>query len=129
MAYTLTSILPETVVGKIVERTTELETKRRLNNGWKLVHDEMMWREGHVYSCTHHMCDVDECGCYRRYPGFLLRRVDSGIWLPGEGETRILNPALPIEIDQNMMNDPAIWIDFETNEMGILNDLNPIAEF
>ena len=88
MAYTLMTCLPCELVTKIVDRGAELKLKERLKKGWGLIHDEMMWRECHEYSCAHHFCEVSECGCYRRYPGFLLRRVDSGAWLPGAGETR-----------------------------------------
>ena len=89
MAYTMKTSLPCEVVSKIVHLGSELKMKERLKNGWAIIHDEMMWRESHVYSCAHHFCDVQDCNCYHRYPGFLLRRVDSGAWLPGLGETRL----------------------------------------
>lgn len=130
MAYTMMTCLPCEVVTKIIERGAELKLKERLKKGWGLIHDEMMWRESHEYSCTHHFCEVNECGCYRRYPGFLLRRVDSGAWLPGAGETR----AVPVgatpaeneegEIEPDMSN--AVWFDLEANEMGLLSSMVPI---
>ena len=119
MAYTMMTCLPCDVVTKIVDRGAELKLKERLKKGWGLIHDEMMWRECHEYSCTHHFCEVSECGCYRRYPGFLLRRVDSGAWLPGAGETREREG----ENEPEMSN--AVWFDFEANEMGLLGSMTP----
>ena len=119
MAYTLMTCLPCELVTKIVDRGAELRLKERLKKGWGLIHDEMMWRECHDYSCAHHFCDVSECGCYRRYPGFLLRRVDSGAWLPGAGETREREG----ENEPEMSN--AVWFDFEANEMGLLGSMTP----
>ena len=123
MAYTMMNCLPCDVVTNIVDRGVDLKVKDRLKKGWGLIHDEMMWRETHEYSCAHHFCGVNECGCYRRYPGFLLRRVDSGAWLPGAGETREREG----ENEPEMSN--AVWFDFEANEMGILNSMIPTQEF
>ena len=108
--------------------------RERLKKGWSLVHDEMMWRDTHHYSCTYHFCDVKECECYRRFPGFLLRRVDAGVWLPGEGETREIEE---IELNQEGATHTrwetddtshAVWIDFEANEVGMLNSMVPVVQ-
>ena len=107
MAYSLLTCLPCDVAKKIVDRGSELLLKERLKKGWGLIHDEMMWRESHHYSCTYHFCDVAECGCYTRYPGFLLRRVDARVWLAGEGETRFCARLEAAEVSN------AIWIDFD----------------
>ena len=127
MAYTMMTCLPCEVVAKIVDRGSELKLKERLKKGWGLIHDEMMWRETHEYSCTHHFCEVNECGCYRRYPGFLLRRVDAGVWLPGQGETREIEQ---MDVAGHMRAETddtshAVWFDFEANEMGLLGSMTP----
>ena len=120
MAYSLLTCLPCDVAKKIVDRGSELLLKERLKKGWGLIHDEMMWRESHHYSCTYHFCDVAECGCYTRYPGFLLRRVDARVWLAGEGETRFCARLEAAEVSN------AIWIDFDANEMGLMNSMVPV---
>ena len=125
MSVSLLNVFPEEVVCKIVTNAADLSMQERLKKGWSLVHDEMMWRETHHYSCTHHFCDVKECGCYRRFPGFLLRRVDAGVWLPGQGETREIEDPLPSVYDDV---SHAIWIDFEANEMGMLNSMIPVVQ-
>jgi len=123
MAYTMMTCMPCEVVSKIVDRGAELNMKERLKKGWGLIHDEMMWRETHEYSCPHHFCDVKDCGCYQRYPGFLLRRVDSGAWLAGAGETRELDGDDSMPVLSN-----AIWFDFEANEMGLLSSMIPTQD-
>lgn len=125
MAYSLLTCMPCEVVSKIVDRGSEVVLKERLKKGWGLIHDEMMWRESHEYSCTHHFCQVNECGCYQRYPGFLLRRVDSGVWLPGAGETR---EALHILGENEPEISNAVWFDFEAGEMGVLSSMIPIQD-
>ena len=125
MAYTMMTCLPCDVVTKIVERGAELKLKDRLKKGWGLIHDEMMWRETHEYSCTHHFCDASECECYQRYPGFLLRRVDSGAWLPGLGETRH-GPGGGNVVENIPEVSNAVWLDFEANEMGLLGSMTPL---
>lgn len=123
MAYSLLTCMPCEVVKKIVDRGSEVVLKERLKKGWGVIHDEMMWRESHHYSCTYHFCDVAECGCYTRYPGFLLRRVDARIWLAGQGETRELEAGEWIPEVSN-----AIWIDFNANEMGLMNSMIPVIQ-
>ena len=134
MSVSLLNVFPEEVVCKIVTNAADLSMQERLKKGWSLVHDEMMWRDTHHYSCTYHFCDVKECGCYRRFPGFLLRRVDAGVWLPGQGETREIE-----EIERNQEGathtrwetdnaSHAVWIDFEANEMGMLNSMVPVVQ-
>ena len=134
MAYTMMTCLPCEVVAKIVDRGSELKLKERLKKGWGLIHDEMMWRETHEYSCIHHSCwysgamkKADECGCYRRYPGFLLRRVDSGAWLPGAGETRAVPAGAAHSESEGEWEGQAnaVWFDFEANEMGLLGSMTP----
>ena len=126
MAYTMKTCLPCEVVSKIVQLGSELKMKERLKNGWAIIHDEMMWRESHVYSCAHHFCDVQDCNCYHRFPGFLLRRVDSGAWLPGLGETRYGLDHRHAQWNQPEVSN-AIWFDLEANEMGLLNSNIPVA--
>jgi len=135
MAYTMMTCLPCDVVTKIVDRGAELKLKERLKQGWGLIHDEMMWRDTHEYSCPHHCCVTDSCNCYRRYPGFLLRRVDSGVWLSGHGETRQMQVwregSWADELYDDLESQPngALWFDFETNEAGHLRSLIPTLNF
>ena len=116
MAYTMITCMPCEVVASIVDRGAEQKMNERLRKGWGLIHEEMMWRGRHEYSCTHHYCDVSECGCYHRYPGFLLRRVDSGVWLPGEGEIR------GEWLEEGEINETpnAVWFDFASRTMGLI---------
>ena len=81
--------LPFEIISRILNMNSEIIISDRTTSGWGLVHDEMMWRATHMHTCCSHYCDVSHCKCYTRYPGFLLRRVDADVWLPGEGETRI----------------------------------------
>ena len=130
MSVSLINVLPEEVVCKIVTYAADLSIGDRLRKGWSLVHHEMMWRETHHYSCTYHFCDVKECGCYRRFPGFLLRRVDAEVWLPGQGETRKI-PGWHVgqEWGEDLGEErQAVWIDFEANEMGMLNSMTPVHQ-
>jgi hypothetical protein len=135
MSVSLLNVFPEEVVCKIVTNAADLSMRERLKKGWSLVHDEMMWRDTHHYSCTHHFCDVKECGCYRRFPGFLLRRVDAGVWLPGQGETREHEVVSPTTNGAGThtrwepdVEAQAIWIDFEANEIGMLNSMTPVVQ-
>ena len=57
--------------------TIQLSVTQRLANGWKEIHDEMNWRGGHADSCDFHRCPVQNCTCYHKFPGFLLRRVNT----------------------------------------------------
>tara|TARA_A100001015_G_scaffold224262_1_gene252823 strand:- start:50 stop:481 length:432 start_codon:yes stop_codon:yes gene_type:complete len=134
MAYTMMTCLPCEVVTHIVDRGAELKLKDRLKKGWALIHDEMMWRDTHHYSCTYHFCDVNECGCYRRFPGFLLRRVEAGVWLAGEGETRQIEEVSQTDNHathtrwETDNTSHAVWIDYEANEMGLLSSMIPTQD-
>tara|TARA_E500000178_G_scaffold308012_1_gene321362 strand:- start:342 stop:797 length:456 start_codon:yes stop_codon:yes gene_type:complete len=134
MAHLLTHRFPSEICEKITTNISEINIKERLKKGWSLIHDEIDWRDGHHYCCTYHFCDVQECGCYRRFPGLLLRRVDSGAWIPGRGETRIaeVDPTEPADapaVDEpDGLLGPAIWVDTNANEIGLLSNMVPVIE-
>ena len=131
MAHLLSNRFPSEICEKITTNISDIKMKDRLRSGWSLIHDEIEWREGHHYCCTYHFCDVQECGCYSRYPGLLLRRVAAGVWIPGQGETRIAEvtevaPTQPGETEDQL--GQAIWIDTDANEIGLLNNMTPVIE-
>jgi len=126
MAYLLRARLPDDVIFKITKDCFGVFMKERMAKGWSKIHDEMMWRNKHHYSCTHHFCDVSECNCYRRFPFYLLRHVDANCWACGKGETRqAFCPALDMVETEG---SPAIWIDFDANEIGMMNSMTSIFD-
>jgi hypothetical protein len=103
--------LPLEIVSRIINMKSEIIVSDRMKSGWRMIHDEMMWRSTHMHTCCAHYCDVSQCDCYTRYPGFLLRRVDADVWLPGEGETRI-SDAFNYDSDNDIaMDDAAVHPD------------------
>jgi len=84
MSIALLSIFPQDVAQQVNGYAIQLSVSQRLTNGWKDIHDEMSWRGGHADSCDFHWCKVDTCTCYHKFPGFLLRRVNSN-WIPVNG--------------------------------------------
>lgn len=142
MAHILSKRFPEDVVRKIASNVSDLNIHDRLtsihrypgrgHSTWRGVHEEMMWRDTHRYSCTYHFCEISSCNCYHRFPGFLLRRVDSGAWLPGLGESRAAERLeYPTQqaglLEQDFAPTPAVWIDFEAQEMGTMESMTPIV--
>jgi len=104
--------LPVEIVSRIMNMNSEIVMAERINGGWGLIHDEINWRSSHMHTCCKHYCDVSQCECYTRFPGFLLRRVDADVWLPGEGETRasdVFN--FDVDDDDVVMDDATVHPD------------------
>ena len=84
MSLALLSILPQDVAQQVNGYAIQLSVTQRLANGWKEIHEEMSWRGGCTDTCNFHWCAVQNCTCYCKFPGFLLRRVNSN-WIPMNG--------------------------------------------
>ena len=95
MALALLSVLPQDVAQQVNGYAIQLSVTQRLANGWKEIHDEMNWRGGHADSCDFHWCPVQNCTCYHKFPGFLLRRVNSN-WIPMNGT---IMPSAMLELE------------------------------
>ena len=95
MSLALLSILPQDVAQQVNGYTIQLSVTQRLANGWKEIHEEMSWRGGHADSCDFHWCPVQNCTCYHKFPGFLLRRVNSN-WIPMNGT---IMPSAMLELE------------------------------
>ena len=100
MALALLSILPQDVAQQVNGYTIQLSVTQRLANGWKEIHDEMNWRGGHADSCDFHWCPVQNCTCYHKFPGFLLRRVNSN-WIPMNGT---IMPSAMLELESQAVH-------------------------
>ena len=101
MSLALLSILPQDVAQQVNGYTIQLSVTQRLANGWKEIHDEMNWRGGHADSCDFHWCPVQNCTCYHKFPGFLLRRVNSN-WIPVNGT---IMPSAMLELESQATQD------------------------
>ena len=101
MSLALLSILPQDVAQQVNGYTIQLSVTQRLANGWKEIHDEMNWRGGHADSCDFHWCPVQNCTCYHKFPGFLLRRVNSN-WIPMNGT---IMPSAMLELESQATQD------------------------
>ena len=101
MSLALLSILPQDVAQQVNGYTIQLSVTQRLANGWKEIHDEMNWRGGHADSCDFHWCPVQNCTCYHKFPGFLLRRVTSN-WIPMNGT---IMPSAMLELESQAVHD------------------------
>ena len=101
MSLALLSILPQDVAQQVNGYTIQLSVTQRLANGWKEIHDEMNWRGGHADSCDFHWCPVQNCTCYHKFPGFLLRRVNSN-WIPMNGT---IMPSAMLELESQAVHD------------------------
>jgi len=95
MSLALLSILPQDVAQQVNGYTIQLSVTQRLAKGWKEIHEEMNWRGGCTDSCDFHWCPVQNCTCYCKFPGFLLRRVNSN-WLPMNGT---IMPSAMLELE------------------------------
>ena len=95
MSLALLSILPQDVAQQVNGYTIQLSVTQRLTNGWKEIHEEMSWRGGCTDSCDFHWCPVQNCTCYCKFPGFLLRRVNSN-WIPVNGT---IMPSAMLELE------------------------------
>jgi len=106
MSLALLSILPQDVAQLVNGYTIQLSVSQRLakrvfstrstrSSTWKEIHDEMSWRGGHADSCDFHWCPVQNCTCYCKFPGFLLRRVNSN-WIPMNGT---IMPSAMLELE------------------------------
>ena len=101
MSLALLSILPQDVAQQVNGYAIQLSVTQRLANGWKEIHDEMNWRGGHADSCDFHWCPVQNCTCYHKFPGFLLRRVNSN-WIPMNGT---IMPSAMLELESQATQD------------------------
>ena len=101
MSLALLSILPQDVAQQVNGYTIQLSVTQRLASGWKEIHDEMNWRGGHADSCDFHWCPVQNCTCYHKFPGFLLRRVNSN-WIPMNGT---IMPSAMLELESQATQD------------------------
>ena len=101
MSLALLSILPQDVAQQVNGYAIQLSVTQRLANGWKEIHDEMNWRGGHADSCDFHWCPVQNCTCYHKFPGFLLRRVNSN-WIPMNGT---IMPSAMLELESQAVHD------------------------
>jgi len=95
MSLALLSILPQDVAQQVNGYTIQLSVTQRLAKGWKESHEEMNWRGGCTDSCDFHWCPVQNCTCYCKFPGFLLRRVNSN-WIPMNGT---IMPSAMLELE------------------------------
>ena len=95
MSLALLSILPQDVAQQVNGYAIQLSVTQRLANGWKEIHEEMSWRGGCTDSCDFHWCPVQNCTCYCKFPGFLLRRVNSN-WIPMNGT---IMPSAMLELE------------------------------
>jgi len=95
MSLALLSILPQDVAQQVNGYTIQLSVTQRLAKGWKEIHEEMNWRGGCTDSCDFHWCPVQNCTCYCKFPGFLLRRVNSN-WIPMNGT---IMPSAMLELE------------------------------
>ena len=95
MPLALLSIIPQDVAQQVNGYTIQLSVTQLLANGWKEIHEEMSWRGGHADSCDFHWCPVQNCTCYHKFPGFLLRRVNSN-WIPMNGT---IMPSAMLELE------------------------------
>ena len=101
MSLALLSILPQDVAQQVNGYAIQLSVTQRLANGWKEIHEEMNWRGGHADSCDFHWCPVQNCTCYHKFPGFLLRRVNSN-WIPMNGT---IMPSAMLELESQATQD------------------------
>jgi hypothetical protein len=101
MSLALLSILPQDVAQQVNGYAIQLSVTQRLANGWKEIHEEMSWRGGHADSCDFHWCPVQNCTCYHKFPGFLLRRVNSN-WIPMNGT---IMPSAMLELESQAVHD------------------------
>lgn len=101
MSLALLSILPQDVAQQVNGYAIQLSVTQRLANGWKEIHEEMNWRGGHADSCDFHWCPVQNCTCYHKFPGFLLRRVNSN-WIPMNGT---IMPSAMLELESQAVHD------------------------
>ena len=101
MALALLSVLPQDVAQQVNGYAIQLSVSQRLAKGWKEIHDEMNWRGGHADSCDFHWCPVQNCTCYHKFPGFLLRRVNSN-WIPMNGT---IMPSAMLELESQAVHD------------------------
>ena len=101
MSLALLSILPQDVAQQVNGYTIQLSVTQRLAKGWKEIHEEMNWRGGHADSCDFHWCPVQNCTCYHKFPGFLLRRVNSN-WIPMNGT---IMPSAMLELESQATQD------------------------
>jgi hypothetical protein len=109
MALALLSVLPQDVAQQVNGFTIQLSVTQRLANGWKEIHDEMNWRGGHADSCDFHWCSVHNCTCYHKFPGFLLRRVNSN-WIPMNGT---IVPSAMLELESQATQEE-YWDQMDT---------------
>jgi hypothetical protein len=105
MSIALLSIFPQDVAQQVNGYAIQLSVSQRLTNGWKDIHDEMSWRGGHADSCDFHWCKVDTCTCYHKFPGFLLRRVNSN-WIPMNGT---IMPSAMLEVAREQREEEEYW--------------------
>ena len=115
MSLALLSILPQDVAHQVNGYTIQLSVTQRLANGWKEIHEEMSWRGGCTDSCDFHWCPVQNCTCYHKFPGFLLRRVNSN-WIPMNGT---IMPSAMLELESQATQEQ-YWdeMDYEM-DMGV----------
>tara|TARA_X000000368_G_scaffold128631_1_gene101124 strand:+ start:535 stop:1005 length:471 start_codon:yes stop_codon:yes gene_type:complete len=108
MSLALLSILPQDVAQQVNGYAIQLSVTQRLTNGWKEIHEEMSWRGGCTDSCNFHWCPVQNCTCYCKFPGFLLRRVNSN-WIPVNGT---IMPSAMLELESQATQEE-YWDEME----------------
>ena len=123
MSLALLSILPQDVAQQVNGYTIQLSVTQRLANGWKEIHEEMSWRGGHADSCDFHWCPVQNCTCYHKFPGFLLRRVNSN-WIPMNGT---IMPSAMLELESQETQEE-YWDEMDWEATNYDNALDYAAE-
>ena len=108
MSLALLSILPQDVAQQVNGYAIQLSVTQRLTNGWKEIHEEMSWRGGCTDTCNFHWCAVENCTCYCKFPGFLLRRVNSN-WIPVNGT---IMPSAMLELESQATQEE-YWDEME----------------
>lgn len=123
MSLALLSILPQDVAQQVNGYTIQLSVTQRLANGWKEIHEEMSWRGGCTDTCNFHWCAVENCTCYCKFPGFLLRRVNSN-WIPMNGT---IMPSAMLELESQETQEE-YWDEMDWEATNYDNALDYAAE-
>lgn len=126
MSLALLSILPQDVAQQVNGYTIQLSVTQRLANGWKEIHEEMSWRGGCTDSCDFHWCPVQNCTCYCKFPGFLLRRVNSN-WITMNGT---IMPSAMLELESQATQEQ-YWdeMDYEMDVTELDADYDEVLDY
>ena len=91
----------------------KLSVSQRLTNGWNDIHNEMSVHARTVDTCYFHGCSTQNCNCYRKFPSFLLRRVNSN-WTPVNGT---IVPSAMLWLAKEQCEEEEYWDDMEWKQL------------